>query len=51
MSDVTVIIGCCMIGGFILSTSKSVDQLRKSLEQDSAKTQALLAEIRDRLGR
>ena len=51
MTPIVFIVGCVMIVGSIYSTSKSVDQLRKSLERDGAKTQALLTEIRDKLGK
>jgi len=37
--------------GVVVGTAHSVDKLAKSLEQENAKTQALLAEIEDGLGK
>jgi hypothetical protein len=44
-----LVVICGGVGGALLGVSVSIDQLRKSLERDTAKTQNLLAEIRDKL--
>jgi hypothetical protein len=41
----------CALFGAIVALAMSVDRLRRSLEGDLSKTQALLSEIRNKLGK
>jgi hypothetical protein len=42
---------CCFFIGCIVFVGSQIRDLRKSWESDSAKLQAILAEIRDKLGK
>jgi hypothetical protein len=51
MEKILLVMALCAIGGGIGCMSMAIDRLRGSFESESGKTQALLAEIRDRLGK
>jgi hypothetical protein len=50
VTDIFVIGVLAGIAGSLLSVCRSIDKLRESLESDSSKVQALLSDIRNRLG-